>query len=212
MTKRSASEIFAAARAVGLSSAAATIAVAVALAESGGNDTAIGDVGLQNNTWGPSVGVWQIRTLKSQTGTGSDRDVNALQGNLQRQALAMKNISSGGSNWTPWTTYTRGTYQQFIGQAQTVAVGGTTTPVADATPAFNPLDPLNVTGQVEGWLGGQLNAAVLPARNLVLKLTVVALALGVVGAGLYRAVSPQLKRTTGELKKEAGNAELLAAV
>ena len=208
MTKRSPSEIYAAAQAVGLSSAAATIATAVALAESGGDDASLGDVSLENATWGPSVGVWQIRTEKAQTGTGGDRDAQALTGNLQRQALAMKNISSGGSNWTPWTTFTRGTYQQFIGQAQSVATGGT----GAVTTAINPLDPLNVTGQVEEWLGGQLNAAVRPARNLLVKLAVLGLGLGLVGTGLFRAVKPGLKKSTDELKGEADKATSLATL
>lgn len=206
MTKRSPSEIYAAATAVGLSSAAATIAVAVALAESGGNDTELGDVSLENNTWGPSVGVWQIRTQKNQTGTGGDRDVQALTGNLQRQALAMKNISSGGANWTPWTTFTRGTYQQFLGQAQASATGG------GIVNTFNPVDPLNVAGQVESWVGGQVNAAVIPARNLVLKLTLAGLGLAVVAAGLVKAVSPQLKKSANELKKETDSATSVATL
>jgi hypothetical protein len=202
--KRSPSEIYAAAQSVGLSSAAATIAVAVALAESGGDDTELGDVSLENNTWGPSVGVWQIRTLKAQTGTGGDRDAQALSGNLQRQALAMRNISSGGINWTPWTTYTRGTYQQFLGQAQTSAVGGSS--IVDVS---NPLDP---SGAVENWIGGQVNAAVIPARNLVIKFTIATLGLAIVGAGLIKAVSPQLKKGTAELQKEAKNAASVAVL
>jgi hypothetical protein len=194
-----------------LSSAAATIAVAVALAESGGDDTALGDLSLQNATWGPSVGVWQIRTYKSQTGTGGDRDAQALSGNLQRQALAMKNISSGGSNWTPWTTFTRGTYQQFMGQAGTVATGGTTT-----VPAVNLLDPLNVAGQVENWIGGQVNAAVVPARNLVLKMALASMGLAVVAAGLIKMVGPtvqaQVKQKKEQVKKDVGQAASVAAL
>lgn len=200
--KRTPGEIFAAAQAVGLNSAAATIAVAVALAESGGDDTELGDVSLQTSTWGPSVGVWQIRTLKSATGTGGDRDAQALAGNLQRQALAMKNISGGGSNWTPWTTFTRGTYQQFLGQASSASTGGTVV-------TTSALDPASA---VENWIGGQVNAAVVPARNLVLKLALASLGLAVVAAGLIKTVGPELKKSTNELSKEADNATSVAAM
>lgn len=99
----------------GFGPAQALIMVAIAGAETGGsfNDTVLGDVSLENNTWGPSVGVFQIRTLKQQTGRGTDRDIAALQGNLSAQAKAAYHISSSGRDFTPWSTYTSGKYQQY---------------------------------------------------------------------------------------------------
>src|SRR4051812_44178395 len=57
-----------------------TVRTAIAQAESAGNLGAVGDVRLQNGTWGPSVGLFQIRTLKAETGTGTDRDIEHLTG------------------------------------------------------------------------------------------------------------------------------------
>jgi hypothetical protein len=79
-------------------------AIAIALAESGGNPNATGDVALQNATWGPSLGLWQIRSVKAETGTGSVRDANQLK-NPSFNAKSMHSISSGGKNWSPWTTW-----------------------------------------------------------------------------------------------------------
>ena len=39
------------------------IAVCIAMAESSGNENAVGDVSLVNAKWGPSIGLWQIRSL-----------------------------------------------------------------------------------------------------------------------------------------------------
>ena len=63
----------------------ARMMTAIAQAESARNPGAIGDVALQNGTWGPSVGLFQIRTLKSETGTGSDRDIQRLMNNPAEQ-------------------------------------------------------------------------------------------------------------------------------
>jgi hypothetical protein len=98
----------------GFSPQAARIMYGIAGAESGYNLNIQGDLGLQNGTWGPSYGTFQIRTLRSQTGTGKDRDINALRNNLARQIRAAYNISNGGRNFRPWTTYVHGTYKKFL--------------------------------------------------------------------------------------------------
>lgn len=102
----------------GASQAQALISTAVAEAESGGNTQALGDVSLQDGTWGPSVGAWQIRTVKAQTGTGGTRDLNALYGQPAKQVQSAKDISGGFTNWNPWSTYTSGAYRQYLAQAQ----------------------------------------------------------------------------------------------
>ena len=76
----------------------ARMMTAIAQAESARNPGAVGDVALQNGTWGPSVGLFQIRTLKAETGTGSDRDIQRLMNNPAEQVKAALNISGGGSN------------------------------------------------------------------------------------------------------------------
>ena len=92
----------------------ARLMTAIAQAESSRNPGAIGDVALQNGTWGPSVGLFQIRTLKSETGTGSDRDIQRLLNNPAQQVRAAMKISNGGSNLRPWSTYTNGAYLKFL--------------------------------------------------------------------------------------------------
>src|SRR2546421_10624367 len=89
-----------------------TIAVAVSLAESGGNTTAT-----NHNTNGTTdYGLWQINSVHSQYST-------ALLFNPDYNAKAAWDISSHGANWQPWTTYNTGAYQRYMSQAQ-AATGG----------------------------------------------------------------------------------------
>lgn len=197
MARRTPAELYAAARSAGLSSARAVLAVAIALGESSGDDTAVGDVSLQNGTWGPSVGVWQIRTLKAQTGTGSDRDIVALQGNLARQALAMSHISGGGGNFTPWTVYTSGKYMQFLSQAQASAVGGSSAlPVTDTS----------LTPASAGGLDAVAAQVVAASKNVAVKIAAASLGLALVGAGIWLAVAPKVKSTMQTVQRTTAKA------
>jgi len=92
----------------------ARIMTAIAQAESARNPGAVGDVALQTSTWGPSVGLFQIRTLKSETGTGSDRDIERLMNNPAEQVKAARNIAGGGDNFRPWSTFKNGAYLKFL--------------------------------------------------------------------------------------------------
>lgn len=186
--KRSTSEIYQAARSAGLSIPAATIATAIALAESSGDDQVLGDTSIQTGEWGPSVGLWQIRTRKEQYGTGGDRDLLALRGNVGRQAQAMRNISAGGTNWAPWTVYTKGTYSQYMGQAQTAA--GVSGGVG-----------VQQLGLVDGAVGDVASKAIDQARDLLLKLGAAGLGLALVGVGLVYAVRPSIMKGQAEVKK-----------
>jgi hypothetical protein len=123
-------QAYAYARQAGFDPAAATVAAAVAMAESGLNPGAQGDTGLETAYWGPSVGLMQIRTVKSQTGSGKDRDISRLSDPLQNMISAY-HISNGGKDWSPWTTYNTGKYRQFLGQASSgAATAGNSTPAA----------------------------------------------------------------------------------
>lgn len=209
MAKRTASEIYQAARAAGFSAAQATIATAVALAESSGDDTIVGDVSLQNNTWGPSVGLWQVRTLKADTGQGTDRDVQVLQGNPLRQAQAAYRISGQGADWSPWSVYTSGAYRQYLGQASQVA----TTLVGNGWIPYvpDPGDVLELPGEAGKAVGDLLSKSIKPARQLLLTLGVVAFGLALVGLGLGRAVAPQVGQVqdqADEIKKSVRGAVL----
>ena len=79
------------------------LAAAVAMAESGGNALATGDLML-----GVSVGLWQINLRAHPEYSSSsllDPTTNA------RAALA---ISKGGTDWNPWTTFRTGAYKRFL--------------------------------------------------------------------------------------------------
>jgi len=181
MARLTMAQAYAYARKAGFDPAAAVIAAAIAMAESGLNTGAKGDVSLQTDYWGPSVGLMQIRTVKSQTGTGKDRDISLLSDPLQNM-IAAYHISNGGKNWTPWTTFTRGTYRQFIGQANEGAKAGGTA--------------ANTGGDIEqvGWLGDALGVDELAGRAKQLGFVMLAIVAGgalVVLGGYRLAGSPK---------------------
>lgn len=190
--KRTPADIYATARAAGLNSAQAVIATAIALGESGGDDASVGDVSLQNSTWGPSVGLWQIRTLVSETGTGSDRDIRALQDNPARQAQAMLRISSGGTNWSPWTVYTRGIYTKFMGQATAAMSGGS--PITGVSPVGLPTTPVDYATDA-------ISTAVDKSREILIKVAFSGLGLALVGAGIVLAMQPQIQKAADTATK-----------
>jgi hypothetical protein len=89
---------------VGFSQQAAITAVAIAIRESSGNSDAVGDVSLETATWGPSIGLFQIRSLNSEKGKGTERDEIANKDPVTNAKHAYS-ISGGGVNWKPWSTY-----------------------------------------------------------------------------------------------------------
>lgn len=95
----------------------AVIAVAVAMGESGLNPSAMGDTGITTATWGPSIGLWQIRSLNAEKGKGTSRDATRLT-DPAFNARAAYEISSGGKNWRPWSVYTSGAYLRHMTMAR----------------------------------------------------------------------------------------------
>ena len=96
------------------------LAIAIAGAESAWEPSRIGDEHLVNVKWGPSLGLWQIRSLKPKyLHLEPVRDGRKLL-DPQFNADAAYQISSGGVNWTPWSAYTNNTYADFIDEATTV--------------------------------------------------------------------------------------------
>ena len=120
-------------------------AVAVALAESHGDTGIHGDVNLQTGTWGPSVGLWQIRSLNPGHGTASEQALRNAQANADPATNAQHayTISRQGNNFRPWSTYTNGAYRNYLDQARTAsqqvtggaATGGATPTSFRATPS-----------------------------------------------------------------------------
>jgi len=91
---------------VGFPAASVPTAAAVAMAESGGNPQAVGDL---NITPGGSEGLWQIN-LKAHPSYDAARLFDPAY-----NAQAALAISSGGTNWNPWSTFKSGAYQKYLG-------------------------------------------------------------------------------------------------
>lgn len=95
----------------------ANVAASIALAESGGNVGAAGDVGLGGS--GPtSFGLWQVHTPAHPQYNAAELASNPLYN--ARAAVA---ISDNGASFTPWSTYNSGAYRQYLGVPG--SVGGT---------------------------------------------------------------------------------------
>lgn len=93
-----------------------TIAVAVALAESGGDPRAHNATPPDN-----SYGLWQVNMLgamgparRREFGLESNRELFDPAVN----ARAANRISGDGQSWTPWTTYTSGAYKRHLDEAR----------------------------------------------------------------------------------------------
>jgi len=134
--KISDAQIAAAASAAGIPAAQVPTAVAIAIAESGGDPSSHNSIPPDD-----SYGLWQINMLGS---LGPERRQKfGLTSNEQlydvaTNARAMAALSSGGTNWRPWTTYTRGTYLLYMSRGQAAAgapdpTGVTVTPVGSVS-------------------------------------------------------------------------------
>lgn len=99
------------ARNAGLHGNGLVISIAVALAESQGWSQAV----LINTDCSHDRGVWQINSRWH----GEVSDDQAF--NPVTCAQATARISSNGNDWTPWTTYNNGAYNQFMSRARTAA-------------------------------------------------------------------------------------------
>lgn len=97
-------------------------AVAVALAESGG------DAGNITGDGGTSFGLWQIHwTVHRQFVPAQLTDPNY-------NAQAAFEVSNGGTYWHPWTTFNTGAYRKYMARAQAAAAQlGLTSPPSYST-------------------------------------------------------------------------------
>ena len=106
------------------------IATAIAMAESGGNESAHNS---NANTGDDSYGLWQINMLGSlgpsrRQQFGISRNDELL--DPCTNAKAMSIVSSGGTNWQPWTMYTNGEYKKHLEAAKKVSnVGGSSSEI-----------------------------------------------------------------------------------
>jgi hypothetical protein len=98
-------------------------AFAVALAESGGRAKAVGDETIQNKTYGPSIGPFQIRSLKDPKKFGESgqwRDPKRLF-DPSFNIKAAWNISNQGKNWKAWSAYSNGSFSKYLDDAESAA-------------------------------------------------------------------------------------------
>lgn len=177
MPKISDGQIAAYARSAGVSGANVAIAVAIAIAESGGNTTAHNALPPDN-----SYGLWQINMLGSmgpsrRASLGISSNEALFDPGTNARAMAM--LSGGGTNWKPWTTYTRGTYRLYMSRGQSAS--GTSEVVPAGTNLASPVglgDTLeNLTKAIETLSDPQMWKRIGLALGGVLLL-----ALGLVGA------------------------------
>lgn len=115
MAKLSAAQTYKLAVDAGFTAPMAVIMTAIAGAESGFRTDAKGDVGLQTDTWGPSLGLWQVRSLKAETGKGTTRDAAALTDPAGNAKAAFAVYKSQGLK--AWSTYSSGAYRKFLSAA-----------------------------------------------------------------------------------------------
>ncbi len=153
MANLSRSQLTGLAQSVGFKGNDVNIAVAVALAESGGNPGATNMKGRDN-----SYGLWQIN-MKGSLGPdrrkkfGINNDTDLLRPAINAKAAK---IVHGESGWGAWTTYTDGTYKEFLTKDPVLPTGpivntpgkvGTPEAVeADTTVSDGPLAGLNALG------------------------------------------------------------------
>lgn len=209
MAKRTPAEVYASLTDVGFDPAQAAIMTAIAGAESGYDTTALGDTRLESSTWGPSYGLFQVRTSKRETGTGGTRDIARLASSDTEQAEAAYEISRHGTDFSPWSAYSSGAYQGFLPAASQVAAktdgGG---PLPTAGPSWL---PWNWPSQAGNALYAETAGGV---RTIALEGVFVVLGLVLVAAGVAGVLRPQIK-AAGEgilrLRKKAATAVLAVA-
>lgn len=148
-------QVYKLARDAGLGPTQAAVATAIAGAESGWDPDNVGDEGIQTSVWGPSVGLWQIRSVKAEYGKGTPRDASRLT-DPKFNAASMASISGKGANFKPWSTYNppRGggapAYQRYLGTVvHSVGTGGASGLPADTGQTYTGvLGSLGPVGQV----------------------------------------------------------------
>lgn len=187
MVRRSPEEVYASLLAAGWPRQAAVTMTAIAGAESGWDPDALGDLGLQGQGWGPSFGLFQIRTRQGETGTGTSRDIARLSSGDVEQARAAWQISQQGADFSPWSVYSSGAYQQFLPAAQRAAakLGDGDGPLPTLGPGWLPWNWPSVIGNEVIETGQEAAGQVLGGvRHIALEGVAVVAGLGLVVAGL----------------------------
>lgn len=94
---------------------------AITPGESGRRPSAVGDVSLQNATWGPSYNITQVRSLRAQQGTGGPRDADLLATSVEHAAWASYEVWRSAGSFRPWTAFLRGWHLGHMETARATA-------------------------------------------------------------------------------------------
>lgn len=127
----------------GFTGSAITTAVAIALAESSGNTWAI----LNDTNGSQDQGLWQINTVHASSYPGMVRDPSSssratagvsVMFHPPSNAKAAFDISSHGTNFSPWAAYNSGAYRAHLNTAAAGALNPSTTAAGSLTPGASP--------------------------------------------------------------------------
>lgn len=102
--------------AAGFSRSEGLTCLAVMREESLLSPDAEGDLTLQDETWGPSVGVMQIRSRKVELGKGTDRDATVLKDVARNLTVARRVHAEAG--FRPWGAWSSGRYRKHLPWAE----------------------------------------------------------------------------------------------
>lgn len=94
-------------------------------AESGGDPNAVGDTTLVTSKWGPSIGLWQIRSLRNPTAFGGVdrlRDAAKLRDPVYNAETARAIYLDRGKSFRDWSVYTTQIYRANLPRARELAV------------------------------------------------------------------------------------------
>jgi hypothetical protein len=118
-----------------------TQAVAVALAESGGVTNVKGDTTLVDGKWGPSIGLWQIRSLRPSQKDEYPEEYRLREQNANLDPLTNAKhafaLSDRGADWSPWSTYGGTRYYEVMNRARAAANQVTNNPPTGENPRAN---------------------------------------------------------------------------
>jgi hypothetical protein len=205
VAKLSAKQIYDLARQAGLSQASAIVATAVALGESSGNTMAHNTNAATGDN---SYGLWQINMLgtlgpdrRAKLGLASNEDLFDPATNARAMAL----ISARGANFSPWSVYRSGEYRSHTAEAAKAAnaksipgrvIDGARDFIGEAT-------GLDAVGEA---ITSGTRDLVTGARNVAVEGAFLALGLGLVAAGLWKATEESRRKLADRSTAAAGTA------
>jgi hypothetical protein len=131
---------------------------------------------------GAPYGLFGITPVKMDTGTGGDRDAGALAAGTLNQVQAAYDLSHGGVDFTPWTEFTNGAYQDYTATAAAAATA-TPDPLPTWGPAWAPWNWPSDVGNAGATIWGDLLGKL---RDVGLEMFAVGLGIALIGVGVVQ--------------------------